>query len=157
MGDTSTTADQATTESMSSNQEPTSTDGATGGNPPAVTPPADSASTEPQRLPDDHPLVTALAAQKTKTSALQAEVDKIPATVAASLRRHLIEVHQIDEATASTLVTGTTAETVLKQVAAITGLSGPAGASAPKLGTTTKTPPSEEAAFVADFFGGSTS
>ena len=149
MGETSTPADQATTtETTQVSQEPPKAPSSVPA-PPVVPPEV------PARLPDDHPLVTALAAQKTKTADLQAKVDQIPGTVAADLRSHLIKVHQIDEATASTLITGTTPETVLAQVEAVTGLTGHR-ADAPLLGSTNTTPPSDEAAFASALFGGAT-
>ncbi|MFT4125552.1 MAG: hypothetical protein QM662_04905 [Gordonia sp. (in: high G+C Gram-positive bacteria)] len=122
-------------------------------------PAAPAAPTDPPapiRVPDDHPLVTALAAQKSKAADLQAKVDQIPATVADGLRSHLIAVHQIDEATASTLITGTTPDQVLAQVAAITGLTGHK-ATAPRMGTTTTSPASDAAAFVGKLFAGNDS
>lgn len=158
MGDTSATpADQATTTAASpataaNPAAPAAPAAPEAGAAPAA-PVANPAINEPARLPDDHPLVTALAAQKTKTADLQAKVDQIPATVAADLRSHLIAVHQIDEATASTLITGTTPKDVLAQVAAVTGLTG-RPADAPLLGTSNNNPPSEEAAFAAALFGG---
>lgn len=118
---------------------------------------ADSVDATPQRLPGDHPLVTAFEAQKTKNSALQAQVDQIPAVVATALRQHLIQVHQISEATAATLITGTTPEAVISQVQAVTGLTAPTGAAGPLLGTTVQTPPSEQADFVSKLFGGTDS
>ncbi len=119
------------------NQTPASPESPTPpANPPApvAAPPAAQA---PQRLPDDHPLVTAFEAQKTKNTALQAQIDQIPATVASNLRQHLIKVHGIDEATANTLITGTTPESVMSQIQAVTGLTAtPPAPGAPLLDTT---------------------
>lgn len=145
MDDPPTAANQA-------NTDPNSVDGsAVDGNPPSgqVAAPA---SVEPQRLPDDHPLVTAFAAQKSKNADLQAQVDQIPATVAAQLRTELIKMHQIDEQTAKALITGTTPEQVLAQVDAVAGLT--RTGTAPKMGTTTPSPPAGDAAFAAALFGG---
>lgn len=115
----------------------------------------------PVQLPDDHPLVTALAAQKTKIADLQSQVaqakqnadGQVPAQVADALRTHLIAVHKLDEATAAKLITGTTPEQVIDQVEAVVGLTG-RPADAPLMGTTEPTPPNEEAAFAAAVFGG---
>lgn len=109
----------------------------------ATTTPANG-GTEPARLPDDHPLVTALARQKQENEALkekaarldaieaeqksdaekqaerlaeaQAEVEKIPATVTDLLRIHLVGLHKISDEDAELYLTATTPDVLLKQV-----------------------------------------
>lgn len=96
---------------------------------------------EYEQLPDDHPLVKRLEAQKQtiaelrpkakivddatnaaktdaeKIAGLQEQVDGIPKTVAAALREHLVALHSFDKDDADLFLTGDTPELVLKQAA----------------------------------------
>lgn len=126
---------------------------------------------EPQQLPDDHPLVKTLTAQKQqiadlkaragkvagleqKVTELQNEISAAPQAVATSLRAHLIETHQIDQATADDLITATDPDGVIKQVKSLVDLTGRQSAQAPFAGSSAATPsPGEDARFAADLFG----
>lgn len=146
---------------------------------------ADGSSEAPNetRLPDDHPLVKSLAAQKaeikglkTATAELDAlkqaqmsEADKaaariekaeseaasVPTKVADALREHLVELHEIEKDDAELFLTGADPALLLKQVTRLLGQSDSRKKQnhAPKEGTTPKPTDSEEATFVRDLFG----
>ena len=95
------------------------------------------------RLPDDHPLVTALARQKAENEALkekarrldeleesqkteaermadrlaeaEAKAEQIPAKVSESLKSHLVRLHEISDEDAELFLTATDPEVLLKQ------------------------------------------
>jgi CTP:molybdopterin cytidylyltransferase MocA len=70
------------------------------------------------QLPADHPLVTALAAQKAENAGLRARAAKVESSaVAAALKEHMVALHQIDADDAELLLTGDNPELLLKQVA----------------------------------------
>lgn len=106
-----------------------------------------------QQLPDDHPLVKTLAAQKVAIKELKAkasrldeieesqkseaekvadrlakadaEVAGVPAKVCEALRAHLIDLHpEIDPEKAELLLTATDPDLLLKQMAQLVDLSG---------------------------------
>lgn len=112
----------------------------------------DTAHTEVEQYPADHPLVKTLAAQKAqlkeykaKASRLDeieeaqkseaekvadrlakadAEVAGIPSRVCEALRTHLIAIHEIAEEDAELFLTATDPETLLKQADRLVGQSG---------------------------------
>ena len=112
-------------------------------------------NTEPdavQQLPNDHPLVKTLAAQKTAIKELKAkasrldefeeaqkseaekvadrlakadaEVAGVPGRVAESLKAHLIAIHEIAPEDAELFLTATDPDTLLKQADRLVGQSG---------------------------------
>jgi hypothetical protein len=109
-----------------------------------VTNPTGTINPEPTRLPEDHPLVTALARQKQENEALKAkaarldeiesaqktdaervaeqiaeakaEVEKIPTVVTEHLRDHLVALHKISAEDAELFLTATSPDILLKQV-----------------------------------------
>lgn len=118
------------------------------GKPDEVTDPAKAAETkadDKDKLPDDHPLVKAFAAQKTEIKDLKVRVKKlddieeaakseaektadriakaeaeaatVPEKVAAALKVHLVALHQIDKDDAELFLTADEPELLLKQVA----------------------------------------
>lgn len=100
---------------------------------------------KPEQLPDDHPLVKTLAAQKDEIKALkakasrldeieeakkseaekvaerianaEAEVASVPQKVTDALKGHLVEIHKISDEDAELFLTATEPELLLKQVA----------------------------------------
>jgi hypothetical protein len=112
----------------------------------------DSTPTDTLQLPDDHPLVKTLAAQKaairelkSKASRLDeieeaqkseaekvadrlakadAEVAGIPSKVCEALRAHLIKIHEIDQEDAELFLTATEPDLLLKQADRLIGQSG---------------------------------
>ncbi len=107
---------------------------------------------DPERLPDDHPLVKTLAALKTENkelkgkakradeleqaqmsegertakriSDLEGEVASVPAKVAEGLRTHLVELHKIDKDDAELFLTASEPDLLLKQVTRLLDQSG---------------------------------
>ncbi|GAA4756124.1 hypothetical protein [Gordonia alkaliphila] len=144
--------------------------GGGGGNPPASS--GDGGEgTEPVQLPDDHPLVKTLAAQKSeiadlkakvtesvgRETELQGQVDGIEQSVAGKVRDALVGAYGIAD-DAAALITATTTEDVVKQINTVLALGGdPGKPGAPKLGTTHSSPPSDTAAFASALFGGTDS
>ena len=104
-----------------------------------------------ENLPDDHPLVKRLEAQKQtiaelkpkakivdeaaeakktdaeKIAGLQAKLDAQPKAVAESLREHLVALHEIPKERAELFLTGDTPELILRQVTALLEDSGTGG------------------------------
>ena len=108
-------------------------------------------TTDPAKLPDDHPLVKTLAEQKktirdlkSRTARLdeieesqkteaeknadriakaEAEVAAVPSKVADALREHLVALHEIDKDDAELFLTGNEPELLLKQVTRLLGQS----------------------------------
>ena len=78
---------------------------------PAATPPQEPAGHD--RLPDDHPLVRTLEAQKAEIRTLK---DNGSAEVAAALKTHLVELHDITDEDAELLLTATDPAVLVKQV-----------------------------------------
>lgn len=86
--------------------------------PPPPAPDTDNTVSTPVQLPADHPLVTALAAQKAENAGLRARAAKVEqSAVAAALKEHMVSLHQIDADDADLLLTGDTPELLLRQVA----------------------------------------
>lgn len=137
-----------------------------------------------ETLPDDHPLVRTLAAQKATIRELQkkarrlddmedaqkseaekaadriakaeAEVASVPAKVADALRAHLTELHQIDADDAELFLTATDPDTLLKQVTRLISQDkrSKKPLHVPKAGASPQPSDSEEGAFVRDLFAG---
>lgn len=112
----------------------------------------ENTETETQQLPDDHPLVKTLAAQKAQIRELKAkasrldeieeaskseaekvadrlakadaEVAGIPAKVSEALKAHLIAIHSFDQEDAELFLTATDPELLLKQAERLVGQSG---------------------------------
>lgn len=112
----------------------------------------DSTTTDTLQLPDDHPLVKTLAAQKAAIRELKAkasrldeieeaqkseaekvadrlakadaEVAGIPSKVCEALRAHLIKIHEIDQEDAELFLTATEPDLLLKQADRLVGQSG---------------------------------
>lgn len=96
---------------------------------------------EPQRqsavLPDDHPLVKTLEANKSEIRQLRAKVQRlaeaeaeaaqVPSRVAALLKGHLVSLHQIDGEDAELFLTADEPELLLKQVARLLSREGNQG------------------------------
>ena len=104
-----------------------------------------------ENLPDDHPLVKRLEAQKQmiaelkpkakivdeaaeakktdaeKIAGLQAKLDAQPKAVADALRDHLVALHEIPKERAELFLTGDTPELMLRQVTALLEDSGSGG------------------------------
>lgn len=109
-------------------------------------------TTDTVQLPDDHPLVKTLAAQKATIRELRAkasrldeieesqkseaekvadrlakadaEVAGIPSKVCDALRAHLIKIHEIDQEDADLFLTATDPDLLLKQADRLVGQSG---------------------------------
>lgn len=141
-----------------------------------------STRSEYEQLPDDHPLVKRLEAQKLeikelkpkaklvddaneakktdaeKIAGLQAQIDGLPKAVAGALREHLVALHEFDTADADLFLTGDTPELLLKQAARLLEQSG-SGAKrkfVSKEGTQQRKPAeSENSVFAKSLFGGS--
>ncbi len=95
----------------------------------------DIAKTQEKRAKDNAAAAKRLAeieeAQKSeaqkaadRVSKAEAEVATVPAKVAAALRDHLVELHQIDKDRAELFLTATDPDLMLKQVAGLIGESG---------------------------------
>ena len=112
----------------------------------------DSTTNDTPQLPDDHPLVKTLAAQKATIRELKAkasrldeieesqkseaekvadrlakadaEVAGIPSKVCDALKDHLIKIHEIDQEDAELFLTATEPDLLLKQVDRLVGQSG---------------------------------
>jgi hypothetical protein len=80
---------------------------------------AEPAATAPHlHLPDDHPLVTALAAVKAENQLLRSKSAKAEDTaVAAALKDHMVALHQIEADDADLFLTAVEPSLLLKQVA----------------------------------------
>lgn len=122
----------------------------------ASEPPAEGAETEPKQtqqqaitLPDDHPLVKTLAANKTEIKELKAKAQRldeieeaqktqaekdaeriataeaeaatVPARIASGLKEHLVALHEIDAEDAELFLTADEPELLLKQVTRLLG------------------------------------
>lgn len=115
------------------------------------------------RLPDDHPLVTALARQKAENDALKekarrfdeleesqkteaeklaerlaeakTEADAIPAKVSTALKSHLVKIHEISDEDADLFLTATDPEVLLKQAERFTARSKSQSGFVPTQGT----------------------
>lgn len=137
-----------------------------------------------ENLPDDHPLVKRLEAQKQtiaelkpkakivdeaaeakktdaeKIAGLQAKLDAQPKAVAESLREHLVALHEIPKERAELFLTGDTPELMLRQVTALLEDSGTGGPKRKnyvnKEGNSNGKPSagSENAKFASSLFGG---
>lgn len=109
-----------------------------------TTEPAEATETEPEgveqqpiTLPDDHPLVRTLAANKVKIKELsekaeahktqaeqdgervtkaEAEAATVPSRVASALKEHLVKIHEIDAEDAELFLTADEPELLLKQI-----------------------------------------
>ncbi|MBE5440188.1 hypothetical protein [Mycobacteroides abscessus] len=109
-----------------------------------TTEPAKATETEPEggeqqpiTLPDDHPLVRTLAANKVKIKELseraeaqktqaeqdaervskaEAEAATVPSRVASGLKEHLVKIHEIDAEDAELFLTADEPELLLKQI-----------------------------------------
>lgn len=138
---------------------------------------------EYEQLPDDHPLVKRLEAQKQqiaelkpkakivddatnaaktdaeKITALQAQVDGLPKAVAASLREHLVALHSFDKDDADLFLTGDTPELLLKQANRLLEQGGDGSKKRNYVknegGATGKPPESENGKFAKSLFAGS--
>lgn len=112
----------------------------------------DTTQEQSEQLPNDHPLVKTLNAQKAelkelrpkarrlteleqsqmtegektaqRISDLEGEVASVPARVAEGLRSHLVELHKIDKDDAELFLTATEPELLLKQVTRLLDQSG---------------------------------
>lgn len=96
---------------------------------------------EPQQqsavLPDDHPLVKTLEANKSEIRQLRAKVQRlaeaeaeaaqVPSRVAGLLKGHLVSLHQIDGEDAELFLTADEPELLLKQVARLLSREGDQG------------------------------
>lgn len=96
---------------------------------------------EPQQqsavLPDDHPLVKTLEANKSEIRQLRAKVQRlaeaeaeaaqVPSRVAGLLKGHLVSLHQIDGEDAELFLTADEPELLLKQVARLLSREGNQG------------------------------
>lgn len=115
------------------------------------------------RLPDDHPLVTALARQKAENEALKekarrldaleesqkteaekladrlaevkTETEQIPVKVSAALKSHLVKMHEISDEDADLFLTSTDPEVLLKQAERFTARSKTQSGFVPTQGT----------------------
>lgn len=131
----------------------------------------DSTTTDTLQLPDDHPLVKTLAAQKAQMKELKAkasrldeieeaqkseaekvadrlakadaEVAGIPSKVCDALKAHLIKIHEIDQEDAELFLTATEPDLLLKQVDRLVGQSGKRKNIVPREGRTTTPAPAD--------------
>lgn len=139
-------------------------------------------TTTTDQLPDDHPLVKTLEAQKatikelkartkrldeieeaSKTEAektadriakAEAEAETVPAKVAGALKEHLAGIHGFEPEDVELFLTATDPELLLKQVTRLLGQSGKRKNHVPREGQSKQPSDSEEVAFVRDLFAG---
>lgn len=139
---------------------------------------------KPNELPDDHPLVKTLAAQKAAIKELKAKASRldeieeaqksesekaadriakaeaaaasVPAQVSEALRAHLVALHGIDTDKAELYLTATEPELLLKQVAGLVDMSDTRKKKniVPREGNNPTPSESDERAFVRGLFGG---
>lgn len=86
-----------------------------------------------------------------------AEVATVPARVAAALREHLVELHEIDKDDAELFLTGTEPDLLLKQVTRLLGQSDKRrknGNRVPLEGTSNPSATGDEREFARNLFGG---
>lgn len=85
-----------------------------------------------------------------------AEVATVPAKVAAALREHLVDLHEIDKDDAELFLTGTEPDLLLKQVTRLLGQSDKRRKSnhVPREGTTPTSADSDERTFARELFNG---
>lgn len=135
-------------------------------------------------LPEDHPLVKTLAAQKAEIKDLkgkaarlseieeaqksdaekfadriakaEAEVSTVPAKVADALKSHLVELHEISQEDADLFLTATDPEVLLKQVTRLVGQTGKRKNTnkVPGEGATPSAAQTDEAAFARELLSG---
>ena len=126
---------------------------------------------EAAQLPDDHPLVKTLAAQKNVIKELKAKASRldeieesqkseaekvadrlakadadvaaIPQRVCEALKAHLIKIHEIDQEDAELFLTATDPELLLKQADRLVGQSGKRKNIVPREGRTPNPAPSD--------------
>ncbi|WP_100523253.1 hypothetical protein [Mycobacteroides abscessus] len=121
---------------------------------------------EPQQqsavLPDDHPLVKTLEANKSEIRQLRAKVQRLaeaeaeaaqaPSRVAGLLKGHLVSLHQIDGEDAELFLTADEPELLLKQVARLLSREGDQGRSnhVPREGTNGRARPNGRQQFLSE-------
>ena len=131
---------------------------------------------DPMQLPDDHPLVKTLEAQKAQIKELKAKASRldqieesqkseaeklaerlakadaaeatIPARVSEALKTHLIALHKIDQEDADLFLTATDPDLLLKQIDRLVVQSGKRKNIVPREGTN---PPGEPVSDMRDF------